>query len=88
MSCDLCQENKAALALAGGPAFCILCLGAMLRQLDEEGSLHRILDIIRARSERGTRYGEGIRAVKWWQLTLPRSRSVGSFLTRSTCTWR
>ena len=49
MSCDLCQENKAALALAGGPAFCILCLGAILRQLDEEGSLHGILDIIRAR---------------------------------------
>ena len=58
MSCDLCQENKAALALAGGPAFCILCLGAMLRQLDE-GSLHRILDIIRARRKeaRGTAKG-------------------------------
>ena len=49
MSCDLCQENKPALAIAGGPAFCVLCLGAILRQLGEEGSLMRIVKIIRTR---------------------------------------
>ena len=51
MGCDLCRDIKAVWGVADGPAFCIQCLGAILSQLDEEGQLLRIMDIIRDRRE-------------------------------------
>ena len=60
MGCDLCRDNKAVWGIAGGPAFCILCLGAILRQVEAEGSLVRIMDIIRARRKEACAAAKGL----------------------------
>ena len=58
MNCDLCPEgesNKALLGVAGGPMFCDACLLAILLELQNEGSLRRIMATIKAHRERQPR---------------------------------
>ena len=58
MNCDLCPEGEANLALlgvAGGPMFCDACLLAILLELQDEGSLRRIMATIKANRERQQR---------------------------------
>jgi hypothetical protein len=58
VNCDLCPEktNVALLGVAGGPMFCDVCLLAILLELQNDGSLRRIMATIRARrkQEKGT----------------------------------
>ena len=58
MNCDLCPEGKsnvALLSVAGGPRFCDACLLAILLELQNEGSLRRIMATIKVHRERQPR---------------------------------
>ena len=55
MNCDLCAEGEAKLGVASGPMFCDACLLAILLELQNEGSLRRVMATIKAHRERQPR---------------------------------